>query len=48
MAVRVANAVAKTAQVDKSKPWPHSLEVRPSVRDLPRKKIDVLEWKDEL
>jgi hypothetical protein len=44
----MTSARAKQAQFDKSKPWPRSVEGRPSVRDLPKKKIDVLEWTDVL
>ncbi|KAF3034641.1 hypothetical protein E8E11_003283 [Didymella keratinophila] len=41
-------ATTGSKRFDKSVPWPRSVDGRPSVRDLPKKKIDVLEWTDVL
>ncbi|KAH6620501.1 hypothetical protein C7974DRAFT_426656 [Boeremia exigua] len=41
-------SVTGSRQVDPSKPWPENLDDRPDVRDLPRRKVDVLTWSDEL
>ncbi|KAF3045419.1 hypothetical protein E8E12_001844 [Didymella heteroderae] len=41
-------ATTGSKRVAKATPWPRSIEGRPSMRDLPKKKIDVLEWTDVL
>ncbi|KAF9698836.1 hypothetical protein EKO04_003158 [Ascochyta lentis] len=41
-------SVTGSTRVDATKPWPRNLEVRPSVKDLPKKKVDVLSWRDDL
>jgi hypothetical protein len=39
---------AEFTQVDSRLPWPRNLAVRPSIADAPKRKVNVLTWRDEL
>ncbi|KAF1841815.1 uncharacterized protein K460DRAFT_345032 [Cucurbitaria berberidis CBS 394.84] len=47
-AVQRSTSWTGSTKVDKSKAWPQSLAVRPSIADAPKKKVDVLGWRDML
>ncbi|KAL6712337.1 hypothetical protein ACN47E_000214 [Coniothyrium glycines] len=46
--IQRVTSVTGSSKVDKSKPWPQNLADRPSVNDIPKRKVDVLAWKDVL
>ncbi|CBX95148.1 hypothetical protein LEMA_P115630.1 [Plenodomus lingam JN3] len=47
-AVQRVKSLTGSDTVDRNKPWPQSLEGRPTVADAPKQKVDVLTWGDVL